>query len=315
MSKETRNYADNCNDIFSREEVVNCPHMMALLGYLTQQHNLPRYAWREKGLRYHYTDAVGLLGMVQTGRVWATDIRFLNDPSEGSYLPERLLSIMGSKPSLVTKTERAIIDGIRIALQKPRWKHSTYCVSLSRNGDLLSQWRGYGGFGKGYAVGMELFPHPQIAQYYDVVYGDNGLRELASDLLDIFVESFQKWKEALYDDWASTLSVLAKSFKDESYSEEQESRLVCISSSDDDARFERELPLSFRARGSDIVPYISMSHHLLRNEGEKPRLPIRRIIIGPGVDFERNFASVTALLKANSYNNVEIVRSTIPFRP
>lgn len=315
LSEESRHHVDSYTDMFSRDEVIKCPHMMALLEYLTQQHNLPRYAWREKGLRYHYTDAVGLLGIVQTGRVWATDIRFLNDPSEGSYLPERLLSIMGSKSGVVTKTEQAIIDGIRAALQKPRWDHSTFCVSLSRNGDLLSQWRGYGSFGKGYAVGMELRPHPQLAQYYDVVYGDDGLHELATDLLGLFVESFQKWKDDLYDDWASTLSVVAKSFKDESYSEEQESRLVCNSSSDDDARFERELPLNFRARGSDIVPYISMSHGLLRDEGEEPRLPIKRIIIGPGVDFDRNFPSVTALLKANSYENVEIVPSAIPFRP
>jgi hypothetical protein len=162
---------------------------------------------------------------------------------------------------------------------------------------------------------MELNPHPQLAQYYDVIYGDDGLPELAADLLDLFVASFQKWKGGLYDEWASTLSVIAKSFKDESYSEEQESRLVCNSSSDDDARFKRELPLKFRARGSDIVPYISMSHDLLQNEGEEPRLPIKRIVIGPGVNFEKNFSSLTALLKANFYKDVEIVPSAIPFRP
>ncbi|MFC5587214.1 DUF2971 domain-containing protein [Nitratireductor kimnyeongensis] len=315
LSEGIRCFKDSYTDPWSRDEVIKCPHMMALLGYLIQQHNLPRYASKEKGLRYHYTDAVGLLGIVETGRVWATDIRFLNDPSEGSYLPERLLSIMSLKSSGVTKTEQAIIDGIRDALQKPRWNHSTFCVSLSRNGDLLSQWRGYGSFGKGYAVGMDFLPHPQLAQYYDVVYGDDGLRELAVDLLDLFVASFQKWEDELYDEWAATLSVVAKSFKVESYSEEQESRLICNSSSYDDARFQRELPLNFRARGSDIVPYISMSHDLLRDDDEEPRLPIKRIVIGPGVDFDRNFSSVNALLKANSYEDVEIVPSAIPFRP
>lgn len=315
LSEENQRHVDSYAKQLSRDEVIKCPHMMALLEYLSKQHNLPRYAWLKKGLRYHYTDAAGLLGIIEKGRLWATDIRFLNDPSEGSYLPERLLSIMGSKLGGLTETEQAIVDGTRAALRKPRWDHSTFCVSLSRNGDLLSQWRGYGGFGKGYAVGMELFPHPQLAQYYDVVYGDDVLPELAADLLDLFVASFQKWKDSMYDDWASTLSVISKSFKDESYSEEQESRLVCNSPSDDDARFKRELPLNFRARGSDIMPYISMSLGLLRNEGEEPRLPIKRIIIGPSVDFERNFSSVTALLKANSYEDVEVVSSAVPFRP
>ena len=34
---------------------------------------------------YHYTDAAGLLGMLKSQRVWATNTRFLNDPTEGDY--------------------------------------------------------------------------------------------------------------------------------------------------------------------------------------------------------------------------------------
>jgi hypothetical protein len=34
------------------------------------------------GLLYHYTDLRGLLGILESGSIWATHIRFLNDLSE-----------------------------------------------------------------------------------------------------------------------------------------------------------------------------------------------------------------------------------------
>lgn len=304
-------------DMVSRPNVIKAPHMMALLGYLQNEHSLPKYGWRNDRLRYHYTDAAGLRGMIENSRLWATDIRFLNDPSEGSFLPERILGLMASKVGGTSKIEQEIIKGVRDALSSPQWKHTTYCISLSGDGDLLSQWRGYGGFGKGYAVGFRLgsgLPHPQIANYYDVVYGDEGLEKLASDLLDIFASSFEQWKDMMYDEWASTLTVLAKSFKDESYREERESRLVCTLSEEDGIDFSKELPLRFRSRGSEIVPYVDMSLDLLR-DNDKPRLPIERIVIGPGVEFDRNHASISAMLRKNSYEGVEVVPSKIPFRP
>lgn len=306
----------NYNKMFSREEVIQCPHMMALLRYLHNKHELPKYGWQRKGLRYHYTDAAGLLGIIQNSRLWATDLRFLNDPSEGGFFPERLLALMRSKPGGVNDVEKSIITGLENVLRNPSWNYSTFAVSLSGNGDLLSQWRGYGSFGKGYAVGLNLegmLPHPQVASYYDVVYGDQGLAGLALDLLDLFVSATERWKDMMHKEWARTLSVIAKSFKDSSYIEEQESRLVCSYSDGGKNNFHNELPLKFRAKGSDVVPYISMSLDLLR-DGDEPRLPLEHIVVGPGVDFERNYASINALLKAHSYSNVKVEQSVIPFR-
>jgi hypothetical protein len=305
---------DKCD---SREEVIKCPHMGALLSYLHKEHDFPRYGWLNNGLRYHYTDAQGLLGIIQNGRLWATDIRFLNDPSEGSFLPERLIDLMESKPGGISDTERKVIKGLQNALRNPGPKYSSFCASLSANGDLLSQWRGYGSFGNGYSVGLSLeggLPHPQVALYYEVKYGDDGLEELAFDLLDLFVSSVEKWKDKMFDEWISALRVLAKSSKDPSYSEEQESRLVCSYYRDDNDGFQNEKPLQFRARGSDIIPYLPISLNLL-NDGETPRLPIKRIVVGPGVDFDRNYISINELLKAHSYDDVVVEPSVIPFRP
>src|SRR5205823_7132069 len=34
---------------------------------------------------YHYTSADGLVGMLDTGRIWATHAAFMNDPTELQY--------------------------------------------------------------------------------------------------------------------------------------------------------------------------------------------------------------------------------------
>ncbi|WP_449429952.1 DUF2971 domain-containing protein [Pseudomonas putida] len=317
MNDKGKYSADKDDVMFFREAVIECPHMMVLLGYLSQSHDTPKYGWKKNGLRYHYTDAAGLLGIIQNGRLWATDLRFLNDPSEGTYLPERLLELMALKPGGINDIEQKIIEGVKNALLSPRSNYPAFCVSLSADGDLLSQWRGYGDFGKGYAIGLNLgfdSVHPQVAHFYDVVYGDDQFMDLAVDLLDLFASATPKWSDMMYGEWAATLSVIAKSFKHQGYSEEQESRLICSRSGDGVDLFTNELPLKFRAKGSDLIPYIPMSLGLLA-DGDEPRLPIQRIVVGPGVNFERNYSSIADLLKANSYENVIIERSAIPFRP
>ena len=70
---DKKNVQEEYNKRHSREEVIKCPHMMVLLGYLHQKHDLPRYGWLNNGLRYHYTDAQGLLDIIQNDRLWAVD--------------------------------------------------------------------------------------------------------------------------------------------------------------------------------------------------------------------------------------------------
>lgn len=43
-------------------------------------------------------------------------------------------------------------------------------------------------------------------------------------------------------------------------------------------------------------------------------LPIRRIVTGPGVDYERNFSSLRAFLESKGHADVEIAPSKVPFR-
>lgn len=307
-------------DSFTRERVLECPHFMVLLGYLAAQHNLPKYGWRNDAPVYHYTDANGLLGIIENNRLWASDVFFLNDPSETRFFPDFLFSTMENKKGGLTIQEQEIIDLLKRKLNNSRPSFQTLCISLSRSGDLLSQWRGYGNFGKGYAVEFqntfELI-HPQLGFFYDVCYGDMDISDFASDLLAIMSKSFAKWQDDLVDDWARVIQALAIGFKDNSYAEEKESRIVVNYSEERDRGpdFSREAPLCFRARGSDIVPYIPLCLKLIEEGEPTPKLPIRRVIAGPGVNFESNYHSIIQLLQKNGYDGVAVEKSAIPFRP
>lgn len=207
----------NLETLFSRENAVQCPHFMAVLGYLGQTHGLPKYAWGEDGLIYHYTDAVGLLGIISTNRLWATNVRFLNDPSEGRHFPERILEFMRQKVGGLTPLENQIINNISSNLEAHAAANETFSVSFCREEDRLSQWRGYGSFGSGYALGFEIrnLLHPQLGKLIEVQYCFKALRAVALDILSIYVEASPhcgKYIERFCDDAAQVIIQLSLAF-------------------------------------------------------------------------------------------------------
>lgn len=128
---------------------------------------------------FHYTDAAGLIGILQNETLYATDYRYLNDSSEGQVIKELLLPIFESEiasitPKLIEKNwlkpafyEEYGIGGHRLqaesvygALIRTTDNVSPFFVSsFCRHKEdssayehgLLSQWRGYAS-GSGFAL-------------------------------------------------------------------------------------------------------------------------------------------------------------------
>ncbi|KQV50324.1 hypothetical protein ASC95_13135 [Pelomonas sp. Root1217] len=48
------------------------------------------YSEQPTGELFHYTTSAGLLGIVQSGSIWATEARYLNDATELSNALERI---------------------------------------------------------------------------------------------------------------------------------------------------------------------------------------------------------------------------------
>jgi hypothetical protein len=103
---------------------------------------------------YHYTSLSGLLGIVSSGELRASDVRYMNDSAELRHTLD-LIS---------TQVTRRIIAGTDCPELLDRFlewlSHGIvggallFGASFREKGNLLSQWRGYSGHGKGVSLGF-----------------------------------------------------------------------------------------------------------------------------------------------------------------
>jgi hypothetical protein len=97
----------------------------------------------------HYTSATGLIGILESKQLYATDVRFLNDSQELLYAVDLAKQYLTNQPLQSKDDERKAFadfalklldtkDNLVVILGTP-----TFVASFSEENDLLSQWRGY----------------------------------------------------------------------------------------------------------------------------------------------------------------------------
>lgn len=97
---------------------------------------------------YHYTDAGGLIGMVEHKKLWLTNIHYLNDDKEFYHAIDLAEEVLKEEyPGLFAKS-----GGVFKSLMETM--SPIFCFSLSEEEDSLSQWRGYTPNG-GYAISFQ----------------------------------------------------------------------------------------------------------------------------------------------------------------
>jgi hypothetical protein len=93
---------------------------------------------------YHYTDANGLLGIITSGRLWATDYRYLSDSSELRYIFR--LAGPAVETRLKSKEHGAIAQAFLeyVSITPPPYGETPYYICwFSEADNSLSQWRAY----------------------------------------------------------------------------------------------------------------------------------------------------------------------------
>jgi hypothetical protein len=109
---------------------------------------------------YHYTDAPGFAGIVQQGELWATDVRFLNDPLELKYAWDEFLSALEAhkkeKPQYSDAYDAVLqaISNVK-AINPDAIEDRIFSTSFSEDGDELNQWDRYADHAKGMALGFD----------------------------------------------------------------------------------------------------------------------------------------------------------------
>lgn len=280
---------------------------------------------------YHYTDLNGLRGILQSGRVWFTDYRHLNDPSEIQHGIDMAREVARGLADIADGRVRLFLENFIDLFRLDNFDMALrfFIACLSRARDDLGQWRAYAVNGHGVAIGLSprLFtvidqPLPgHLPEFVGPVrYMDSDARprhhlpleraaaiflEVADanrELLSIkavgipFIDQFAREIIASPMIWNSLTT------KHPAYAHEQEVRLVIMGTP---VRLSSHI--ASRRRGSETISYIA--HALPLREPDQ----IVEIVVGPAASASEEDA-VRAVLQEVGLDGVAINRSNIPYR-
>lgn len=285
-----------------------------------------------RSLLYHYTTAEGFLGIVETGSVWATDIRFLNDTAEFTFARDALVR------ELLRGTRRLRNGRVRAIVQRELDSFASrtvpaYVVSFSERGNSLSQWRAYAPR-DGVSIGFHRAALGAVKDFAlwkchytqeSEVAGRNTSRGL--QLLALEVEQSIRWAarliqaerrkkvrsaqqrsiaEAKHALIISTpLAWAALKLKHSGFAEEQEWRLI----DNRDPRAPDEA--RFRRGAFGITPYLVAP---LPERWRGAPLGIAEVIVGPSSNAKAIVGSIQDLLKKKLKSSARVIFCGIPYR-
>jgi hypothetical protein len=255
----------------------------------------------EADLIWHYTDATGLLGIMNPDQphIYATDALYLNDTRELLTAMERQIAIMlktlpGGDDLVGEHTVKRLYGGVlRSAIQGGiSAPEGIYIASFCKHGDLLSQWRGYG-TAAGYAIGFARSDlNAQAAsngdKLVDVNYGEPD---------ETFIERLVP--RALRVSERTTFDsdpIALASLKDSAFAEEDEVRLIA----QDGGR-----PVQFRSSARGIIPYLKIDLALTC---------VKEVRLGPGLNDDTAARAVQRLARQRGLERLEVSRSEVPYR-
>jgi hypothetical protein len=271
---------------------------------------------------YHYTTIDAMMSIAKCRKIWATNISYLNDSSEGVHL---LGMIRKRLPELLEKHH--VNDSVleRLDYTDTEIEDRPFIASFSTDGNSLPQWRSYCPNGNGVAVGFRTGSLPegiQIEKDEPSGFGFIRIEKVdytpVSDELPIvdsvIAELIAQTDEMLRSSEGRTTSRLAAEREDQfviiahmaacsrkhhSFSNEKEYRLIA------DPVFMKAGRLRFRSARSTLVPYIELS--ILDADF------IAEVIIGPSSNTELSLQAVRAFFKQLQLQ-VNVNDCQIPFR-
>lgn len=249
---------------------------------------------------YHYTTISGLIGIISNLELWASDCRYLNDGTELTYANNIFLEEVG-------KLNREPKDfsqggGYRIPYSVMHY-FRMFVTCFCRNGDLLSQWRGYG-VDQGYSLGFYTSKLRALnnGEIIRIQYGiSNPSQYFARELEDATHVTDHPGN---YDYFASEQFLPRISrIKHPGFAEEQEWRLM-LQLSAGEVNMQNE-KIKFRPSKMGPISYLALP--IKRN-------CLKEIVIGPGENIKIREEAVQNLLDYYGYEGVKTRNSKIPFR-
>lgn len=271
---------------------------------------------------FHYTSLNGLHGIVKSKSLWLTKAAYLNDKSELKHA----IAIFQheAQRAACNASESDIRELILTASrQLESFRQTNICIaSFCEDGDLLSQWRGYGSSGPGVALGFSGKALARVngsgwARLFRCVYNHHEHNQIIQDLIQILVNSYKvavkgvaaegraALRENLIGYFNTTFLQVAPVLKSTYFSAEREWRIVTLPRSSTDTRF--------RALVSDarICQYYAYEFERAPS-GSYDFLP--SVVIGPASEADLVGGAVWTLCTKSNVGLHQVSYSQIPFR-
>lgn len=288
---------------------------------------------------FHYTSPDGLVGILNSEKLYFTRYDFLNDMTEG----EGLIHIYKELVDEFVKEEK-FSDGFRRILlevtpdfkrrvfyELPPWTDeegklynamtmdftecTPYVCSFSSDPDSIPMWSYYvkGEKYEGYNIGVcirEFFSKYKfegcVIDFQKVVYYEDKKKELLSKSINEIFEIYREEKVEEVDIKRFIIEILSRLqlvFKNKMFIHEKEIRVIIWvpnKPKDEGRKFE----IKYRTQGPLIIPYI---------EYEYNKEYIRSIMVGPVRDKENAKAGIKALIYSKDLE-IDVDLSTAPLR-
>lgn len=279
---------------------------------------------------YHYTSALGLLGILSSRSLWFTHIEYFEDRSEVEYGRELFLKIVAelNDESYLPK-QKTFIQNILNHFEN-EWeenKDEIFTVSFCSKEDVLSQWQRFAN--NGYCLGFNLsgntyFGYQFSSKYHavpgllnQVIYDEEKQNNYIENILKRLLTLLQDVDEVTVEDCESVVYRQIKPrlyyYKNNFFRDENEWRFVFdLKSFEFRGNINRDSLISFRTKEGNIIPYVSLI--VLNNTSEHPtKFPLTKIYKGPTLN-KYDSRSIEYLLSKHNLPKVEIKESMIPIR-
>jgi hypothetical protein len=284
---------------------------------------------------HHYTDAFGVQGILSSKSLWATATQFSNDLSEIEYavsIATEVIAEMWGKRKKMTPWEKMLAEHLVQLFNTPLHTFGQpFIVSFCEDGDLLSQWRGYG-LGSGFSLAFSPLSQEHEIKLLSkngfrtmlkkVVYDPEKqrarLRFLLSNLVRLvngfsFGTSSPEGAAAHTElslvlvlemtDWACTV-------KHSAFAEEKEWRIITYPTG---ATLVGVTPENYegvfvRPTSKLLLPY------MILEPPPRRRLPLIEVRCGPSQFQEQSARAMKILLQKHGYKSVRVLLSGVPLR-
>ena len=284
------------------------------------------YAEKPDRPLYHYTSLDSIRGIIDTGSLRATEIRYFSDAAEMKHAGNQLSGAISFLEGF-SKSNPRLLDQLRKWLSHRLISGGMlYVGCFTANGNLLSQWRSYCPQAKGVSLGFEAAKlctstTRQSWQVGKCIYDTRKQGEIAETILGEIERLAEKRGENtdpskrhpsnsfhdIFEEIEDDLLLVAALLKHPAFHEEEEWRVVSPVITN-----YVTTPIEYREGPSMLVPFMNF------RLPEKPdgRVDIEHVILGPTPNQDISMASLSNYLsKSGASPRRGVAYCQIPYRP